>query len=377
MSKTNKPPKHSTKLNYVWLDGYEQQNLRSKIKVIKSKDLLWFETKNNGWVPNIGSLPQWNFDGSSTRQAPGSSSECLLQPVRIYRTHRNHDWLVLCEVLNADGTPHASNKRAELREQLNNTEDKKFWWGFEQEYFITKDFKPLGFPEGGYPKPQGLYYCGVGSNQVVGRNFVMEHLNRCLSMGITLTGVNAEVAVGQWEFQCFAKDTLKAADDLWVSRYMMYEIAERYGYDIDISPKPVLGDWNGSGCHTNFSFKEMRKNWSEKKMKTLMSKFSKRHEEHIAGYGVDNDKRLTGNHETQHIGTFSVGVGDRGASIRIPTAMKQNNWNGYIEDRRPASNCDPYVVCKLIVETTVNEGLEKTAKNKKPKADYEAATGSF
>lgn len=357
--KYNKPPK-TVILNYVWLDGYEQQNLRSKIKVMKSKELSWID-KDKG-IADVTSLPMWNFDGSSTKQAKGSDSECLLQPVRVYKSREWNTWLVLCEVLNPDKTPHKTNKRAELRELLKNTKNKKFWWGFEQEYFITKDFKPLGFPIGGYPKPQGLYYCGVGSNQVVGRKFVLEHLDCCLEIGITLTGVNAEVAVGQWEYQCFAKDTLKAADDLWISRYMMYEIAEKYGYDIDISPKPIMGDWNGSGCHTNFSFKQMRKNWSEEKMKNLMEKFSSRHSEHITGYGIGNEKRLTGLHETQHIEKFTCGVGDRGASVRIPTAVKQNNWNGYIEDRRPASNCDPYVVCKLIVETTTDERLEQTEK---------------
>lgn len=333
-------------LEYIWLDGYETPNLRSKVKVMDLDDTF----------PNPEDLPVWNFDGSSTHQAPGDSSECLLKPVRCYNDGTNTVY-VLCEVMNTDGSPHSSNKRATLRETYRRTKNQKFWWGFEQEYFITKDFQPLGFPSGGYPKPQGLYYCGVGGNQVVGRDFVQRHLQWCLRMGIELTGINAEVAVGQWEYQCFAKDTLKACDDLWVSRYLLYRLAESNEWDIDISPKPVTGDWNGSGCHTNFSTKEMRKDWSKEKMMKLMDRFKVRHNDHILGYGQDNHKRLTGQHETQHISKFSFGVGDRGASIRIPNSVEQNDWNGYIEDRRPASNIDPYVVADLIVETTTNENL--------------------
>ncbi len=326
-------------LEYVWLDGYKTPNLRSKIKVMD-----W-----SSETINLSDVPEWNFDGSSTRQAPGNDSECLLKPVRIYQRFNRH--LVLCEVMNSDGSPHRTNHRAKLRDTLDNTEDQKFWWGFEQEYFITKDFKPLGFPEGGYPKPQGLYYCGVGGNQVVGREMVEHHMRECLHHGMDITGINAEVAVGQWEYQCFNKDTLKACDDLWVSRYLLYKEAEEYGYDIDLSPKPVSGDWNGSGCHTNFSTEEMRTSGGREYIENLMVRFEANHEKHISGYGENNDRRLTGDHETQRIDTFSWGVGDRGASIRIPNIMKQNNWVGYIEDRRPASNCDPYKVATLIVET--------------------------
>ncbi len=333
-------------LEYIWLDGYETPNLRSKLKVMELEDTF----------PKPEDLPVWNFDGSSTQQAPGSSSECLLKPVRCYNDGTNTVY-VFCEVLNPDGTPHETNTRAKLKDIYNNTKSQKFWWGFEQEYFITKDFAPLGFPTGGYPRPQGLYYCGVGGNQVVGREFVQSHLHWCLTMGIELTGINAEVAVGQWEYQCFAKDTLKACDDLWMSRYLLYRLAEKQGWDIDITPKPVTGDWNGSGCHTNFSTKDMRKNWSKDKMLQLMDKFHQRHNEHIQGYGQDNHKRLTGQHETQHISKFSYGVGDRGASIRIPNSVEQNDWKGYIEDRRPASNIDPYVVAYLITETTTYEDL--------------------
>ena len=292
-------------LEYIWLDGYKTQNLRSKIKVVES----------------LEHIPRWNFDGSSTEQAPGSSSECLLDPVRTYREPDSKHVYVLCEVLNADGSVHESNYRAKLRELKDIFNVNEFWWGFEQEYFITNNFIPLGFPNGGfYPRPQGLYYCGVGANQVVGRELVMEHLQECLKLGIKLTGVNAEVAVGQWEYQCFGDETLKACDDLWISRYLLHKLAEKYGWDIDANPKPVSGDWNGSGCHTNFSTNWMRDGLKgEQGIVSLMERFAEQHDEHIRQYGENNENRLTGRHETQHISTFSWGVADRGASIRIPS----------------------------------------------------------
>ena len=325
-------------LEYIWLDGYKTQNLRSKVKVVDTLD----------------DIPRWNFDGSSTEQAPGDNSECILEPVRTYQKDGSNHIYVLCEVLNPDGSAHTTNSRARLREMQSSFEQDEFWWGFEQEYFITKNFIPLGFPkEGFYPRPQGLYYCGVGTNQVVGRELVMEHLQECLDFGIKLTGINAEVAVGQWEYQCFAEDTLKACDDLWFSRYLLYKMAEKYGWDIDISPKPVSGDWNGSGCHTNFSTNWMRSGErGEQGIRSLMANFAKWHDQHIKNYGESNEHRLTGAHETQHIGIFSWGVADRGASIRIPSAMPENDWKGYIEDRRPAANCDPYKVARVIVKSS-------------------------
>ena len=331
-------------LEYVWLDGYSTANIRSKIKILKTdKEEIAIED-----------VPDWNFDGSSTRQAPGSMSECILKPVRLYSCGFDN-YIIMCEVMNTDGTPHETNTRAALSSLYNETKDENFWFGFEQEYFITKGFVPLGFPSGGYPKPQGLYYCGVGTNQVVGRNLVLDHLRTCLDMGIDLTGINAEVAVGQWEYQCFSDNALKACDDLWVSRYIMYILAEPWGWDIDITPKPVKGDWNGSGCHTNFSNTTMRDAGDEEYYQQLIVRMRERHETHISSYGENNDERLTGDHETQHIGTFSYGVGDRGASIRIPSQTEKNNWKGYLEDRRPASNCDPYKVAKLIIETAVGK----------------------
>jgi len=350
---------NKTLLEYVWLDGYTSQNLRSKIKVIDKDKLVWNDNELTAKA-----LPVWNFDGSSTKQAPGNNSECHLVPVRAYK-ESDGQYLVMCEVfqtviINKDGTfydgvPHTSNQRAQLRGYTALADRNEFWWGFEQEYFIRDSpGNLLGWPKEGYPKPQGGYYCAVGGSNVVGRSLAERHLKTCLELGIELTGINAEVALGQWEYQCFAKDTLKACDDLWMSRYLLNRCAEHDNYSIDMSPKPVGGDWNGSGCHTNFSFKALRDDWSESQMSDLMDSFGETHYKHIAEYGEDNDKRLTGEHETQHIRQFSWGVGDRGASIRVPIAVENNNWCGYVEDRRPASNCNPYIVTRLIIETSTD-----------------------
>ena len=234
---------------------------------------------------------------------------------------------------------------------INSRMDHRGGCGFEEQYFVTdpEPGEPLGWVNG-EPRAQGDFYCGVGAGNVVGREISDAHLQACLDLGITLTGTNAEVALGQWEYQCLGKG-IKAADDLWVSRYLLYKIAEEFGVGVNIHPKPKTGDWNGSGMHTNFSNEEMRSNGTEELFTSMCDKLGEVHEEGIASYGSDNDMRLTGLHETQSIDTFSYGVSDRGASIRIPVYTVEHNWNGYLEDRRPASNADPYKILSHIVGT--------------------------
>lgn len=326
---------------YVWLDGYKpEQSLRSKIKAtdFRGTDLP---------DPNNQMPPQWSFDGSSTQQAEGNSSDCLLVPIQIYNNPTNPDHLVMCEVMSADGSVHSSNFRNEAKSIVTD----EWWFGFEQEYFFTdpEAGEILGW-ENGTPKPQGDYYCGVGANNVAGREISEIHLQACIDAGINLTGTNAEVALGQWEYQCFGKG-IKAADDLWISRYLLYKIAEEFGVGVNIHPKPKTGDWNGSGMHTNFSNEAMRTAGSEELFNSYCEKLGEVHEEGISLYGSDNDMRLTGLHETQSIDKFSYGVSDRGASIRIPIFTVEHNWNGYLEDRRPASNADPYKILTHIVGT--------------------------
>jgi glutamine synthetase len=328
------------KLEYLWLDGYEPvANLRSKTKIAD------FDTE-----PTLDQLPRWNFDGSSTRQADGSSSDCYLQPVALFPDPaRSSGHLVICEVLLPDGTPHPSNSRAAI------SDDGDAWFGFEQEYFLYKDGAPLGFPKEGFPAPQGEYYTGVGYRNVgdVARQIVDEHIDLCIGAGIGIEGVNAEVAKGQWEFQIFGKGAKRAADELWAARYLMLRLCERYGVEVNFHPKPLgaEADWNGSGLHTNFSTRHMREVGGEEYFAALMNAFSDARDDHIACYGPDNDLRLTGLHETAAIDEFTYGVADRGASVRIPHSFVASGHRGYLEDRRPNSLADPYRITGRILRT--------------------------
>ncbi len=328
------------KLEYIWLDGYTPvPNLRGKTLV-----------KEFGSFPTLEELPNWGFDGSSTRQAEGHSSDCILKPVAVYPdSTKKNGVIVMNEVMLPDGQPHPTNARATI------LDDPGAWFGFEQEYFLYQDGRPLGFPEHGFPAPQGNYYTGVGYNSVgdIAREIVDTHLDLCLDAGINHEGINAEVAKGQWEFQIFGKGSKTAADQMWVARYLMMRLCEKYQVDINWHCKP-LGmdvDWNGSGMHCNFSTTYMREVGGKEYFEKLMAAFDKHKNEHIAVYGPDNHMRLTGLHETQSIDKFNYGLANRGASVRMPHSFVNNGYKGYLEDRRPNSQADPYKIASRILQT--------------------------
>lgn len=334
---------------YIWIDGTEPTALlRSKTRVIY---------KNVGIEPK--DFPVWQFDGSSTNQAPGADSDRILKPACVVPdpVRGGDSYLVLCEVLNPDGTPHETNLRSRLREVMDKGgKDCDSWVAFEQEYTMFKGSRPLGFPaERRFPAAQGPYYCGVGADEVYGRPIAEAHLKACLDAGIRLTGINAEVMPGQWEFQCGGPeaDALMAADHLWLARWLLYRIGEDFDVSATLDPKPVPGDWNGAGMHTNFSTAAMRSEGGQAVIEKTCEKFKEQHGRHLAMYGHGNEGRLTGLHETCSYREFRWGVADRTSSIRVPRMVAEEG-QGYMEDRRPAANADPYAVCEAMLRTTLD-----------------------
>ena len=335
------------KLDYVWLDGYRVKNMRMKTRYL------------NGYEIDMKDLPVWGFDGSSTMQAVGEDSDCVLEPIKMYKNPLDPmgmTQIVLCEVMNSDGTPHKSNTRAQLRTIIENcggleavSKDMKF--GIEQEYVIfdRETGRPSGWPDNGFPPPQGRYYCGVGGDVVAHRDLADEHADMCNRVGIPVQGTNAEVMLSQWEYQVGPANVLDVCDHLWAARFVMEMLAEKRGLYIKLDPKPISGDWNGSGAHINFSSKFMRETATLDDLYQICMQLGKYKNEMLFYYGDGNERRLTGNHETAHIDQYSWGISDRSASIRIPMSTA-NKGKGHLEDRRPAANIDPYEAVGVIAK---------------------------
>lgn len=341
---------------YIWLDGcYPVQGLRSKTRVVD------VSAKSGEDFPKPEDFPSWSFDGSSTEQASGDDSDCLLEPVRVFHDplRGEEHYLVFCEVNNPDGSPHQSNRRATLRAVLAAAgSETDPWVGFEQEYTLYNDGRPLGFPSNGFPGPQGPYYCGSGADRAFGRDLVEAHATACVAAGVQFYGLNAEVMPGQWEFQVGYRGidgenggALSMCDHLWVARWLLHRLGETQGVEVSFENKPVKGDWNGAGMHTNFSTSATRDPETGRRgIAEAIDRLAERHSTDINNYGDRLYERLTGQHETCDINTFKWGVAHRGASIRIPQPVELQGY-GYLEDRRPGANADPYLVAASLVAT--------------------------
>ncbi|AYV77991.1 MAG: glutamine synthetase [Edafosvirus sp.] len=333
-----------TVLEYIWIDA--ENNLRSKTKIIEES------------ITNTSELPLWTFDGSSTGQAFGSVSDVILKPVRYYPDPFCSDipnsFLVMCETYTKENEPHVTNFRSSCALTANKSEVKKQepLFGIEQEYllcdrsgepykWVTKDDPGFG--------DQGPYYCSTGSNKTFGREIVELHMKYCMKANLKICGINAEVMPSQWEYQLGPLDPLEISDQLWISRYILHRVCEKYDCTVSFYPKPKK-TWNGSGGHTNFSTKIMREENGIVEIEKACAKLEKKHKEHIKVYGDHNELRLTGIHETSSMDKFSYGIGDRSRSVRIPLHVAQAK-KGYLEDRRPAANLDPYRVTNIMLQT--------------------------
>jgi glutamine synthetase len=348
---------------YIWIDGSQPtQRVRSKARAVSVPA-----------HPSVSDFPTWSFDGSSTGQAQGSDSDCILMLVRVYSDpFRGADnYLVLCEVDNADGTTHTTNQRAAMRAAIARAGSEiEPWLGFEQEYNLFRNGRPMGFPRDGFPAPQGAYYCGAGAENAFGRDVVEDHMQACVAAGVLIYGVNAEVMPGQWEFQVGYRgiegescDALRVADDVWVARYLLHRVGEKHGIRVSFDNKPVKGDWNGAGMHTNFSTAYTRDpGYGLDAINAIIDTLETHHADHIADYGDRLEERLTGDHETCSIDTFRSGVAHRGASIRIPQTVAIKGY-GYLEDRRPGANADPYRVGTRLI-SALDAGGSETARER-------------
>ncbi|KAK6979884.1 glutamine synthetase 2 cytoplasmic-like isoform X1 [Biomphalaria glabrata] len=341
-------PKEYCQVEYIWIDG-TGEGIRSKGRTL---DFVPKEAKE---------CPIWNYDGSSTWQSDGCNSDLYLYPRALFRDpfRGGNNKLVMCDVYKHNKEPVESNKRNTCADVMEKAKDLAPWFGIEQEYSLLDfDGYPLGWPKQGFPGPQGPYYCGVGSDKVYGRDVVEAHYRACLYAGITISGINAEVMPSQWEFQVGPCEGIKMGDELWVARYILLRVAEEFDVRVTFDPKPIPGNWNGAGAHCNYSTKPMREDGGLAEIEKAIEKLSLKQKEHIRAYdpknGQDNARRLLGSHETSSIDQFSAGVANRGASIRIPRQVAEDK-KGYLEDRRPASNCDPYSVTEIVVRTTVLE----------------------
>jgi len=333
---------------YIFIDA--EGDVRSKCRTVTSDKV------------GVDQLPSWNYDGSSTEQAPGEDSEVIMKPVAVFKDpfRGGENILVLTDTYTPGGTPLPTNSRNPAAEIFAKRDGETPWFGLEQEYtlFNLDKSTPLGWPTGGYPGPQGPYYCGAGADRSYGRAISEAHYKACLFAGLEISGTNAEVMPGQWEYQIGPSVGIDAGDELMISRYILKRVCEDFGVHVTLDPKPIPGDWNGAGCHTNFSTEKMRKAGGLAVIESAIKKLGAKHQQHIDAYGEGNERRLTGKYETADMNTFSYGVANRGCSIRIPRQTDTEGY-GYLEDRRPSSNCDPYVVTSMVFDTCTDpDGVE-------------------
>ena len=328
-------------VEYVWIGGNKE--LRSKMKVLPKK------------YYKVSELPHWNYDGSSTGQADGHYSEIIIKPQKIFKDpFRNNGLLVMCDTYLPNGDPHITNKRYMANSLFNEKLEEQPWFGIEQEFFIMKKGTktPIGFPENGYPEKQGQYYCSVGSSNCIGRDILECFYRAALYAGINISGTNVEVAPSQFEYQVGPCEGIESGDHLWMARYILERVSELFNVDINIEPKPIKGDWNGSGAHTNYSTRKMREDGGINEILKAINKLEENHDKMIKVYGDENNKeRLTGKHETAHWSKFSWGYGNRGATVRVGTNIREEG-KGYLEVRAISSDIDPWYVTSEIFKTT-------------------------
>lgn len=318
---------------YIWIGANNRLRWKIKTVPIDKRDML-----------KLKAYPWWNYDGSSTGQAEGENTEVRLKPVRVYPFpyKDDADVMILCETYNVDNTVHRDNERYHALERFKAGEYKRPWFGNEVEYFIVKNGDNMN------DLLTTTHYCGFDECRAHCKRVALEHYNACLNANLEISGMNAEVTRGQWEFQIGPCEAIKSGDHTYVALFLLIWVAEYHGCKVIVNESKPYENVNGSGCHINYSDIDTRFNDNANILVQKINKLGERHDHHMSIYG-DNSKRLTGTHETSRPDVFSFGTGTRDTSVRVPTNTKK-----YFEDRRPASNIDYYKVTSSIYESVNN-----------------------
>ncbi|XP_070771494.1 glutamine synthetase-like [Enoplosus armatus] len=328
-------------VTYIWTDK-AGEDLQCKTRTLDKEPT------------GIRDIPEW-----SATWMNGNLIEVTLVPVRMFRDPFTLDpnKLVLCEVLDSNLVDIGGNQRSQCAKVMEDVKEFQPWFGMEQEYTLFGlDGQPFGWP------PQGCLFngvnCAVGINKVFGRDICICHYRACLYAGVKICGTNAESLASQWEFQVGPGEGIETGDHLWVARYILHRVCEDFGVVASLEAKPFKGNDGASGCHTNFSTEAMRSEGGLQFIEEAIRRLSKRHSQHLRVYdphdGADNMSRLTGQSFTSSFHVFSTATACRNVSVRIPGHVNRRGC-GYFEDRRPAANCDPYLVMRALVETCLLE----------------------
>ncbi|KAH9628059.1 hypothetical protein HF086_018034 [Spodoptera exigua] len=247
-----------------------------------------------------------------------------------------------------------SNHRYKCAATYNKCKEQEPWFGMEQYFYLMNptDLRPVGWPKGGYPQSSPLYYCGTGGDKIFGRELIDAHSRCCLYAGIPMWSTNPEVVPSQWQYRVGPSVGINAGDDAWMARFILKILAEQFGVSISFDPKPVA-EWSTSAAGVNFSTLATRGENGISVIQKGIKKLAASHERHIKVYDahgeLDNKTPLSGETMTEK---FSAGIADRSCSIRIPRIVAENKC-GFLEDRRPASNSDPYQVIDALMRTVI------------------------
>ena len=346
---------------YIWLDS--EYSFRSKTRIIYNDPhrppVIPDDKSSVEWIP------KWNYDGSSCGQSDigaGINTEIELYPVywcwdpfRKEIMERGQHSHTRCIMVLCDNNATAASRRNHAIESFKKPQTSEPWFGIEQEYYLVNSENskcPYGYTESNMPKHQKRFYCNMSREN--GRDVAEKHMWYCISADLKIAGVNAEVGPSQWEYQIGPCVGIAAGDELMLSRYIMERIVSDIpGMTISWSPKPFR-QYNGSGCHTNFSTKEMREKGGYRHIIRSIELLGQRCANAQNDlYGVDNYLRTTGTHEAPSSKEFSYGVGTRNTSVRIGKQTSKDQ-KGYYEDRRPGANMNPYYVIAQLNNSTLH-----------------------